>query len=256
MTLFKFKPTSPGVRGKIKLFNILYKGKHLKKNSKIIHFKSGRNNSGSITVRHKGGKSKRRYRYIDFFRNKDFIRARIIRIEYDPNRSSNICLLSYFDNEKRYIICPKGVSIGDTIISGEDVEIKIGNNLFLKDIPIGTKVHCVENSPGSGAKISRSSGCYCVVSSRNAYDTVLVSNTGKSINLNNMCRATIGEVGNSEHFLINYGKAGSKRLKGIRPTVRGVAMNPVDHPHGGGEGKTSGGRDPVTPWGRLCKSFK
>lgn len=256
MILYNYKPVTPGLRGKIKIVNNLYKGKILKKNIKKIIFNAGRNNKGRITVRHKGGKRKRNYRFIDFFRNKEYIVGRIERFEYDPFRSSNIALIVYFDGERRYIIAPKNVSIGDQIVAGDDVPINIGNYLPLRNIPIGTKIHCLENKAGKGMKIARSSGNYCTILSKSK-KTVVVSTPSLSyITLDHNCRAVIGEVGNEEHFLINYGKAGAKRMRGIRPTVRGVAMNPVDHPHGGGEGKTSGGRDPVSPWGKISKVLK
>lgn len=256
MILYKFKPITPGLRKKIKLLNITYKNKPLKKLCKNIIFSSGRNNSGKITVRHKGGRLKRYYRYIDFFRNKDFLKAVVERIEYDPNRNCNICLVLYQDGERRYIISPKNLFIGDLITSGVNIPIKIGNTLFLRDIPIGVKIHCVELVPGSGGVLSRSAGSYSVIHSKQLNIVRLILSSGTFIELNDMCRATIGEVGNSDYFLKNLGKAGSNRLLGIRPTVRGVAMNPVDHPHGGGEGKTSGGRDPVSPWGKRSKSLK
>ncbi|BEH03947.1 50S ribosomal subunit protein L2 [Candidatus Nasuia deltocephalinicola] len=256
MNLFKFKPTSPGVRNKIKLVNNLYKYKSFKFLKKSIKFKSGRNNTGSITIRHKGGRSKRFYRYLDVFRNKINIFGIIEKIEYDPNRNSNIFLILYSDGERRYIIACKNINIGEIIISSFEAPIKIGNTLILKNIPLGTKIHCVEIKPGMGGKIARSAGCYCLLHFKSFEYVSIYLKSGLIINLNPYCRATIGEVGNSEHILIKKGKAGSKRNLGIRPTVRGVAMNPVDHPHGGGEGKTSGGRDPVSIWGKYCKSFK
>jgi len=247
MSLFKFKPTSSGVRGKIKIVNTLYKKQPLKKYLRNITFNSGRNNRGCITVRHKGGRMKRFYRYIDFFRNKDNILGIVERFEYDPNRNCSISLILYSDGERRYIISPKNLNIGDKIFSGNHSFIKIGNNLFLKDIPIGTRVHCVETRPMSGGKIARSAGSYCIVVSKNIKTSTLLTKSGSKLQINNMCRATIGEVGNSDYMYTVLGKAGANRLRGVRPTVRGVAMNPFDHPHGGGEGKTSGGRDPVSP---------
>ncbi len=256
MVLFKFKPVTSGTRNKIKIFNNLYKFKFFKKNSKILKSGGGRNNKGVISVRHIGGKSKRKYRYIDFFRNKDNIFGVVERIEYDPNRNSNILLILYSDGERRYIISPKNLFISDTIISGYTTPLKIGNTLCLKYIPLGIKIHCVESKPGGGGIYSRAAGSYCVVVS-SLYNTVIIMlKSGLLKKINFMCRATIGEVGNSEHFLIKLGKAGCKRHLGVRPTVRGVAMNPVDHPHGGGEGKSSGGRDPVSPWGKLSKPLK
>ncbi|AGS33179.1 50S ribosomal subunit protein L2 [Candidatus Nasuia deltocephalinicola str. NAS-ALF] len=256
MSLFHFKPTTPGLRNKIKLFNNLYKGNSIKKLCKNIISKSGRNNDGRITIRHKGGRLKRYYRFIDFFRNKLDIIGKVERIEYDPNRNSNISLILYNDGERRYIISPKNLNIGDFIISANNSKIKVGNNLLLKNIPNGVKIHCIEKTPGSGGVFARSAGSYATVYSKDLKNVTIILNSGKYKTLNNFCKATIGEVGNADHFNIKFGKAGSKRILGIRPTVRGVAMNPVDHPHGGGEGKTSGGRDPVSPWGKLSKSFK
>ncbi|WP_259286269.1 50S ribosomal protein L2 [Candidatus Nasuia deltocephalinicola] len=256
MILFKFKPTTPGTRNKIKVFNNLYKFKFFKKNSKILRSNSGRNNKGVISVRHKGGRLKRKYRYVDFFRNKDNILGIVERIEYDPNRNSNILLILYSDGERRYIISPKNLFISNTVISGIFSPLKIGNAMCLKYIPLGLKIHCIESKPGKGAVYSRAAGSYCVIVSNFFYTVIIMLNSGLLKKLNSMCRATIGEVGNSEYFLTKFGKAGSRRLQGIRPTVRGVAMNPVDHPHGGGEGKSSGGRDPVSPWGKISKPLK
>lgn len=247
MSLFNFKPTSPGLRNKIKVVNILYKKDPIKKYLKNIIFNSGRNNKGIITVRHKGGRQKRYYRYVDFFRNKDDVPGIIERIEYDPNRNCNISLVLYFDGERRYIISPKDLNLGSKIISGNYKLLQNGNCLFLKNIPIGVRVHCVETMPGCGAKLSRSAGSYCTVISKNISTVTVETKSGSIFHLDKMCKSTIGEVGNHEHMYISKGKAGVSRLKGVRPTVRGVAMNPVDHPHGGGEGKTSGGRDPVSP---------
>ncbi|WP_259289737.1 50S ribosomal protein L2 [Candidatus Nasuia deltocephalinicola] len=255
MTLFKFKPSSCGTRNKVKIINNLYKFKLFKKNSKILKFSAGRNNKGRISIRHKGGRFKRKYRYIDFFRNKDGIVGVVERIEYDPNRNSNLLLILYSDGDRRYIIAPKNIFISNLVISG-NVSLKIGNSLYLKFIPLGIKIHCVEHTPGGGAVFARSAGSYCVIVSNDLDFVIIMLKSGILKRLNFMCKATIGEVGNSEHFLIKLGKAGSKRHTGIRPTVRGVAMNPVDHPHGGGEGKSSGGRDPVTPWGKKSKPFK
>ncbi|WP_259286100.1 50S ribosomal protein L2 [Candidatus Nasuia deltocephalinicola] len=256
MVLFRFKPVTSGLRNKVKILNNLYKFKHFKKNSKILKFNAGRNNKGVISVRHRGGRLKRKYRYIDFFRNKDDISGIVERIEYDPNRNSNLSLILYSDGERRYIISPKNLFISNIIISGPYSPLKIGNTLHLKNIPLGVKIHCVESTPGNGAVYSRSAGSYCVVISNYFNFVIVMLRSGLLKKLSFMCRATIGEVGNSEHFLIKLGKAGCKRNFGIRPTVRGVAMNPVDHPHGGGEGKSSGGRDPVTPWGKLLKPLK
>ncbi|WP_259289090.1 50S ribosomal protein L2 [Candidatus Nasuia deltocephalinicola] len=256
MVLFKFKPKTSGTRNKVKIFNNLYKFKFFKKNSKILKSSAGRNNKGTISVRHIGGRFKRKYRYVDFFRNKDNILGIVERVEYDPNRNSNISLILYSDGERRYIISPKNLFISNTVISSFQTPLKIGNTLCLKYIPLGIKIHCVESKPGKGGTYSRAAGSYCIIIS-NFYDNVIIMlKSGLLKKISFMCRATIGEVGNSEHFLIRLGKAGCKRHLGIRPTVRGVAMNPVDHPHGGGEGKSSGGRDPVSPWGRLSKPLK
>ena len=257
MAIVKCKPTSPGRRHVVKVVNSdLYKGKPyaplLEKNSKS----GGRNNKGRITVRHIGGGHKQHYRIIDFKRTKDGIPAKVERIEYDPNRSANIALVLYADGERKYIIAPKALKAGDVIQSGSDASIKAGNTLPMRNIPLGTTVHCVELKPGKGAQIARSAGAYAQIVARDgAYVTVRLR-SGEMRKVLAEGRATIGEVGNSEHNLRSYGKAGAKRWSGIRPTVRGVAMNPIDHPHGGGEGKTSGGRDPVSPWGVPTKGYK
>ncbi len=256
MVLFKFKPITSGTRNKIKIFNNLYKFNFFKKNSKILKSSGGRNNKGVISVRHIGGRSKRKYRYVDFFRNKDNIMGIVERIEYDPNRNSNILLILYSDGERRYIISPKNLLISNTVISGVYAPVKIGNTLYLKHMPLGVKIHCVESKPGKGGVYSRSAGSYCVVVSNFSNTVIIMLKSGLLKKINSLCRGTIGEVGNSEHFLIKLGKAGCRRRSGVRPTVRGVAMNPVDHPHGGGEGKSSGGRDPVSPWGKLSKPLK
>ncbi|ASS47032.1 50S ribosomal protein L2p (L8e) [Candidatus Nasuia deltocephalinicola] len=260
MSLFFYKPITPGLRGKSKLINNFYKFTISKKFYKIINYKAGRNNLGHITVRHKGGRCKRKYRILDFYRSYLNLKAKVLRIEYDPYRNSNILFISYFNGKKSYIISPKNIKINNVIISSKDCfskdSLNIGNSFLLNNIPEGTKIHCLENYPGGGAKYSRSSGSFCIlISKNNNYANVLLK-SGKMKKFNLNCRATIGEVGNEKYNLIKKGKAGVNRLKGIRPTVRGVAMNPVDHPHGGGEGKTSGGRDPVSPWGLPSKGFK
>ena len=257
MSLVKPKPTSPGRRSQVKIVNPdLYKGKPyeplLEKQSKS----SGRNNKGRITVRHRGGGSKQRYRIIDFKRDKDGIPATVERIEYDPNRTANIALLLYVDGERRYIIAPAGINQGDEIMSGNAASIKVGNCMPLRNIPMGTTVHCIEMKPGKGAQIARSAGASVQLVAREGTHATLRLRSGEMRKVSSNCRATIGEVGNSEHSLRSLGKAGAKRWRGIRPTVRGVAMNPVDHPHGGGEGRTSGGRHPVTPWGQPTKGYK
>ncbi len=218
--------------------------------------KSGRNNTGRITVRHRGGGAKQRYRIVDFKRDKDGIPAKVERIEYDPNRSAHIALLLFADGERRYIIAPNKVSVGDTLVSGVEAEIKAGNCLPLRNIPIGTMVHCVELKPAKGAQMARSAGATVQLVAREGAYATLRMRSGEMRKVQADCRATIGEVSNTEHSLQKLGKAGAKRWRGIRPTVRGVAMNPVDHPHGGGEGRTSGGRHPCTPWGTPTKGYK
>jgi large subunit ribosomal protein L2 len=217
---------------------------------------SGRNNAGRITVRHRGGGHKRHYRLIDFVRNKDGIPAKVERIEYDPNRSAHIALVLYADGERRYIIAPRGLVVGAVVQSGADSPIRSGNTLPLKNIPVGTVVHCVELKPGKGAQLARSAGASVQYLGREGSYALMRLRSGETRRVRVDCRATIGEVGNTENSLRKLGKAGAKRWRGIRPTVRGVAMNPVDHPHGGGEGRTSGGRDPVTPWGVPTKGYR
>ena len=257
MPLVKPKPTSAGRRGVVKVVNPeLYKGAPysplLEKQSK----KSGRNNAGRITVRHRGGGAKQRYRIIDFRRDKDGIPARVERIEYDPNRSANIALLLYADGERRYIISPHNVHQGDELMAGSEAPIKAGNCLPLRNIPMGSNIHCVELSPGKGAQLARSAGTSAQLVAREGMHATLRLRSGEMRKVPVECRATLGEVSNNEHSLAHLGKAGAKRWRGIRPTVRGVVMNPVDHPHGGGEGKTSGGRHPVSPWGMPTKGYK
>jgi large subunit ribosomal protein L2 len=257
MALIKIKPTSPGRRSVIALTNpMLHKGDPYHKLTRKKNATAGRNNYGVITTRHRGGGHKKKYRVIDFQRNKDAILGKVERIEYDPNRTANIALILYADGERRYIIAPQGIEPGDQVMSGKDVPIKRGNSLPLIDIPLGTLLHCVEIQPGKGAQLARGAGSYVqLVAKEGAYATLrLRSSEMRKVPLT--CRATIGEVGNTDHSLRSLGKAGAKRWRGIRPTVRGVAMNPVDHPHGGGEGKTSGGRHPVSPWGVPTKGFK
>ena len=217
---------------------------------------SGRNNKGRITVRHRGGGSKRRYRIMDFKRTKDGIYAKVEHIEYDPNRTAHIALLVYADGERRYIIAPRGLKPGDQVISGEGVDVKVGNFMCIRNIPLGTLMHCVELSPGKGAQLARSAGCSVRLVAKEGNYATLRLRSGEIRKVSVDCRATIGEVGNEENFLRALGKAGAKRWRGIRPTVRGVVMNPVDHPHGGGEGRTSGGRHPVSPWGQPTKGYK
>jgi len=216
----------------------------------------GRNNNGRITTRHIGGGHKQHYRLVDFRRNKDGIPAIVERIEYDPNRTAHIALLKYADGERRYIIAPKGVSAGDQLVSGINAPIKAGNSLPLRNIPLGSTVHGIELKPGKGAQLVRSAGASAQLVAREGSYVTLRLRSGEMRKVLAECRATLGEVSNSEHSLRSLGKAGAKRWKGIRPTVRGVAMNPVDHPHGGGEGRTSGGRHPVSPWGFPTKGAK
>jgi len=216
----------------------------------------GRNNNGRITTRHIGGGHKQHYRIIDFKRNKDGIPAVVESIEYDPNRTANIALLKYADGERRYIIAPKGLRADDKVISGEEAQIAAGNSKLLKDMPVGTVVHCIEMKPGKGAQMARSAGTSAQLVARDGRYSTLRLRSGEMRKVLSSCRATVGEVSNSEHGLVKLGKAGASRHRGIRPTVRGVVMNPVDHPHGGGEGKTSGGRHPVSPWGLPTKGYK
>lgn len=257
MILLKMKPTSPGRRGMVKISNVnLYSGRPLKKLIKKKKKSSGRNNNGRITVRHIGGKHKRYYRIIDFLRNKDDVPSIVKRIEYDPNRSANIALLYYLDGEKKYILSPKGLLIGDKIMNGNMAPIKIGNSMPIRNIPIGIIIHCIEILPGKGGQIARTAGSKATLMSKDKIYSQIRLKSGEIRRIHINCRATIGEVGNAEHNLRKLGKAGSSRWRGIRPTVRGVAMNPIDHPHGGGEGRTSGGRHPVSPWGKQTKGKK
>lgn len=257
MTIIKVKPTSPGRRAMVKVVNkSLHKGSPYKPLiSKQISV-AGRNNNGCITTRHRGGGHKHHYRIIDFHRLKDNISAKIERFEYDPNRSAHIALILYADGERKYIIAPKGLLIGNKIISGLESPIKIGNTLPIRNIPIGTTIHCIEIFPGKGAQIARSAGSSAILLAKEGMYAQIRLRSGEIRRVHIHCRATIGEVGNGEHNLRKIGKAGANRWRGIRPTVRGVAMNPIDHPHGGGEGKTSAGRDPVSPWGTPTKGFR
>ena len=218
--------------------------------------KGGRNNNGRITVRHRGGGHKRRYRNIDFYRNKQEVPAKVASIEYDPNRSARISLLHYADGEKRYILTPSGLKVGDVVFSGENADIKTGNALPLKNIPVGTMLHCIELRPGKGAQLGRSAGSTIQLMAKDEDYAQIKLRSGEIRKVRIECMATVGTVGNPEHMNIKKGKAGRNRWLGRRPTVRGVVMNPVDHPHGGGEGKTSGGRHPVTPWGKPTKGAK
>lgn len=257
MAVIKCKPTSPGRRFVVKVVNPdLHKGRP---HAPLVEKKSksgGRNNAGRITTRHRGGGHKQHYRIVDFRRNKDGIPAVVERLEYDPNRTAHIALLKYMDGERRYVIAPKGVKAGDELFSGVDAPIKAGNTLPLRNIPQGSIVHCVEMKPGKGAQMIRSAGASAQLVARDGAYVTLRLRSGEMRKVLADCRATLGEVSNSEHNLRSLGKAGAKRWRGVRPTVRGVAMNPVDHPHGGGEGRTSGGRHPVSPWGMPTKGRK
>ena len=257
MALIKVKPTSPGRRSLVKVVNPdLHKGRPVEALIEAKKRGSGRNNNGHITMRHKGGGHKQHYRMVDFRRNKDGIAAKVERIEYDPNRSAHLALLLYADGERRYVIAPKGVLAGTALMSGPEAPIKPGNTLPLRSIPIGTIVHCVEMLPGKGAQLARSAGAGVQVLAREGLYAQLRLRSGEIRKVHVDCRATIGETGNAEHNLESIGKAGRRRWRGIRPTVRGVAMNPIDHPHGGGEGRTAAGQPPVSPWGVQTKGFK
>ncbi len=257
MAVVKAKPTSPGRRFQVKVVNKeLHKGAPCKNLLENKRKSGGRNNTGRITTRHVGGGHRQHYRLVDFKRRKDDIPARVEHLEYDPNRSANIALLLYADGERRYIIAPKGLSAGAEVVSGIHAPIATGNCLPMRNIPVGTVVHCIEMKVGKGAQLARSAGASVqLIAREGAYATIRLR-SGEMRKVPIDCRATIGEVGNSEHALIKLGKAGAKRWRGVRPTVRGVVMNPVDHPHGGGEGRTSGGRHPVTPWGVPTKGYK
>ena len=257
MALVKVKPTSPGRRGVVKVVNDkLHKGRPhaalVEKQSK----NAGRNNNGRITVRHQGGGSKQHYRLIDFKRNKDGIPGKIERLEYDPNRTAHIALVLYADGERRYIIAPRGLEVGATIVSGSEAPIKPGNSLPIRNIPVGTTIHCIEMIPGKGAQMARSAGASVQLMAREGVYAQVRLRSGEVRRVHVECRATIGEVGNEENNLRKLGKAGATRWRGIRPTVRGVAMNPIDHPHGGGEGRTGEGRVPVSPWGTPAKGYR
>ena len=257
MPLMKVKPTSPGRRALVKVVSPdLHKGEPHWPLIESQARGSGRNNHGRITMRHKGGGHKQHYRIVDFRRDKDGIQATVERLDYDPNRSAHLALLLYADGERRYIIAPKGLSAGAQLLSGAQAPIKSGNTLPLKSIPVGTTVHCIEMLPGKGAQLARSAGASAQLLAREGTYAQLRLRSGEIRKVHVECRATIGEVGNEEHNLESIGKAGRKRWRGVRPTVRGVAMNPIDHPHGGGEGRTSSGRPPVSPWGVQTKGFK
>ncbi len=256
MPIVKTKPTSAGRRFVVKVVNPdLYKGGPYKPLLEKKAKTGGRNNAGRVTTRHVGGGHKQHYRVVDFKRNKDGIAGVVERLEYDPNRTAHIALVLYRDGERRYIIAPKGLSVGDQVQSGDDAPIKIGNSLPLRNVPVGSNVHCIELKPGRGAQIARSAGASVQLIAREGQHATLRLRSGEVRKVLIDCRATIGEVSNSENNLRSFGKAGAKRWRGVRPTVRGTAMNPVDHPHGGGEGRNKG-MQPVSPGGQKAKGFK
>jgi len=257
MAVVKVKPTSPGRRAVVKVVH-----KHLHKGAPEASLlepqkqNAGRNNNGHITMRHKGGGHKHHYRVVDFKRNKDGIPAKVETIEYDPNRTAHIALVVYADGERRYVIAPRGLEVGATLLSGSEAPIKAGNTLPIRNIPVGSTIHCIELQPGKGAQMIRSAGASAVLMAREGVYAQLRLRSGEIRLVHVDCRATVGEVSNEEHSLRKLGKAGASRWRGIRPTVRGTAMNPIDHPHGGGEGRTGEGRVPVSPWGTPTKGFR
>jgi len=258
MGITKFKPTTPSLRERavVNSSELTKNAEKLKSSFAPLKSKAGRNNAGRITTRHKGGGVKRRYRIIDFKRNKENIPATVKAIAYDPNRTCNIALLAYSDGFKSYILAPQGLKVGDKVVSSSEADIKVGNSKLLKDIPVGTLVHNVELNPGAGGQMARSAGAYVQLMAKEGKEVLLRMPSGELRKVKENCRATIGQVGNIDHEKRNLGKAGASRKLGIKPGVRGVAMNPIDHPHGGGEGRTSGGRHPVSPWGVPTKGYK
>ncbi|MFA5720433.1 MAG: 50S ribosomal protein L2 [Acholeplasmataceae bacterium] len=258
MAVKNYKPTTNGRRNmSVLTFEDITTTTPEKSLLKPLHKKAGRNHSGKVTVRHQGGGAKRKYRVIDFKRNKDDIVGKVATIEYDPNRSANIALIHYIDGEKRYIIAPKDISVGMTVESGMKVDIKVGNAMPIMNIPVGTVVHNIELSPGKGGQIARSAGTSAQILGREDKYVLMRLSSGEVRKILGTCRATIGEVGNESHELVTIGKAGRKRHMGVRPTVRGSAMNPVDHPHGGGEGRAPIGRkSPMSPWGKPARGIK
>jgi large subunit ribosomal protein L2 len=257
MALVKVKPTSAGRRGVVKVVNPnLHKGRPIDALIEKKTSKAGRNNHGHITTRHQGGGHKQHYRIVDFKRDKDGVAAKVERLEYDPNRSANIALLLYADGERRYIIATKGMVVGQEVVSGSEAPIKSGNTLPIRNIPVGTTIHCIELQPGKGAQLARSAGTSVQLLAREGSYAQVRLRSGEIRRIHVECRATIGEVGNEENNLRKIGKAGAQRWRGIRPTVRGTAMNPIDHPHGGGEGRTGEGRVPVSPWGQPTKGYR
>jgi large subunit ribosomal protein L2 len=257
MALVKVKPTSPGRRAVVKVVSRdLHKGSPVASLLEKKHRRAGRNHIGHITTRHKGGGHKQHYRVVDFRRDKDGIPGKVERLEYDPNRSAHLALVCYSDGERRYIIAPKGLQAGAQVISGSEAPIKSGNTLPLRNIPVGTTIHCVELVPGKGAQLARAAGNSVQLLAREGSYAQLRLRSGEVRRVHVECRATIGEVGNEENNLRSIGKAGAKRWRGIRPTVRGVAMNPIDHPHGGGEGRTAAAGGPRSPWGQWAKGYR
>ena len=258
MPIKNYKPITNGTRGMSTLVNSEITKSTPEKSLLVKKSKTGgRNNQGKITVRHIGGGTRQKYRLIDFKRNKDAVKGKVAAIEYDPNRSANIALINYFDGEKRYIIAPLNLKVGDIVESGKDADIKVGNALPLENIPVGTTVHCVELNPGKGASIARSAGSSAQILGREDKYVMLRLKSGEVRKVLGTCKATVGEVGNSDYELVSLGKAGRKRHMGIRPTVRGSVMNPNDHPHGGGEGRAPIGRTrPMTPWGKPALGLK
>lgn len=256
MTVIKCKPTSAGRRHVVKVKTPdLHKGSPFKPLTEVKGKTGGRNNAGRITTRHIGGGHKQFYRLVDFKRAKDGVQAKVERLEYDPNRSANIALICYEDGVRSYILAPKGLKAGDVVVSGSDAPIRTGNALPMRNIPVGTTVHAVELFPGKGAQLARSAGAFAQLVARDGAYVTIRLRSGEMRKVLADGRATIGEVGNSEHMLRQLGKAGAKRWLGVRPTVRGMSMNPIDHPHGGGEGRNKG-IQPVSPWGTKCKGFK
>ncbi|MBB5022408.1 50S ribosomal protein L2 [Desulfurispira natronophila] len=257
MGVKRYNPTSPGRRQLVTLdFAAVTTDKPEKKLLEPLYKSGGRNNNGRITSRHRGGGHKRKYRVIDFRRNKFGIEGKVSTIEYDPNRSALIALISYRDGEKRYILAPKQLKVGDVVVSGDATDTVVGNAMKLKNIPVGTIIHNIEMKPGKGGQIARSAGSFAQVMGKEERYVLVKVTSGEVRYIFNECMATVGQVGNLEHEQRVLGKAGRKRWLGVRPQTRGAAMNPVDHPHGGGEGRTSGGRDPVTPWGKPTKGYK
>ncbi|MCI9597667.1 MAG: 50S ribosomal protein L2 [Firmicutes bacterium] len=258
MGIRKYKPTTPGRRGMtVSTFEEITRSTPEKSLTVTLKKHAGRNSRGKITVRHRGGGTRPKYRIIDFKRNKDGVPGKIATIEYDPNRSANIALIHYLDGEKRYIIAPQGLMVGDMIVSGPDADIKVGNALPLANIPVGTVIHNIEMKPGKGGQIARSAGNGAQLMAKEGKEAQIRLPSGEVRKIRLECRATVGEVGNSDHANIQIGKAGRKRHMGFRPTVRGSVMNPNDHPHGGGEGKAGIGRvSPVTPWGKPALGYK